>query len=145
MKKCLYILLIINILTIAYGFFAILSASVIYAVILLGLGILQLVPIIAIISCIDNIEELHYQNTKLFYKLKKLDEEVNGTQNRDEYIPAVTNSDSAKATWECVKCGTVNKPDTTCCSNCKAPYSPFINPTDNPYAKKKISRWVKFK
>ena len=145
MKKCLVILLIIDILALAYGFFTFLGVSVFYALIILSLGILQIVPIIAIISCLDNIEELQYQNTKLFYKLKKLDEDVNGSDGNNEYIPTVTNPDVAKATWECVKCGTVNKPNTTCCSNCKAPYSPFINPTDDPYAKKKISRWIKFK
>ena len=145
MKKCLVALLIIDILALAYVFFTFLGVSLFYSLVILGLGILQMVPIIAIISCLDNIEELQYQNTKLFYKLKKLDEDVNGTENNDNYIPAITNTDTAKATWECVKCGNVNKPNTTSCSNCNAPYSPFINPTDNPYAKKKISRWIKFK
>lgn len=145
MKKCLFILLIVNILSIAFGFFTILGVSVIYAIIFLSIGILQLVPIIAIISCLDNIEDLQYQNSKLFSKLKKLEEEMFGKQNSDEYITAVAKGDVAKATWECIKCGTVNKPNTSYCSNCKAPYSPFINPTDNPNAKKKISRWIKFK
>ncbi len=145
MRKLLYILLGINILTLAYGFFAILSSSIVYAVILLLLGILELIPIIAIISCIDDIEKLKDENSMLSYRLKKLENEVLPEETVHNSFPELTHGDTAKAVWECVKCSTVNKAGTSHCSNCKAPYSPFINPTDNPYEKKKLSRWIKDK
>ena len=66
MKKCLYILLIIDILAIAFGFITMLTASIIYAFILLALGILQLVPIVAIIYCLDSIEDQKYTISQLY-------------------------------------------------------------------------------
>ena len=58
MKKMLYILLALDILGVAVLFFATLSSSVIYSFVALALGILQIVPIVAIISNMDNIERL---------------------------------------------------------------------------------------
>lgn len=145
MRKLLYILLGINILTLAYGFFAILSSSTLYAVVLLLLGILELIPIFAIIACLDDIDKLKDENSMLSYRLKKVENEVIPEEAKFSHYPELAHGEAAKAVWECVKCNTVNKADTTHCVICKAPYSPFINPTDNPYEKKKRSRWIKDK
>ncbi|MBE6808339.1 MAG: hypothetical protein E7524_02595 [Ruminococcaceae bacterium] len=144
MKKLLYILLTINIITLIIAFFMLLGNSFIYAIIFSVLGLLELVPIFALISSIDRIESLEDEVSYLYYKLKKFEEE--NTEIPDSTSsPITTNPDSAIGTWKCVKCGTVNKANTNHCSNCKASYSPLINPTSNPYEKKKISRWVKYK
>lgn len=144
MKKILYILLVIDIISLIIGFFAILSNSIIYAVIFAVLGMIGLVPILALIHSLESIENLESEVAYLHYKIKKLED--NGEEVIKENIPpSVNNKDTAVAPWECVKCGTVNKANTNHCANCKAPYSPFVNPTDNPYAKKKVSRWVKYK
>lgn len=146
MRKLLYILLGIKILAMVVCFFMFLSSSVLYAVIFAMLGILDLIPIIAIIFCLDNIESLQDAHSSLFYKVKRIDDAINGTSvTENAEAPAVKYQETAKAVWECVKCGTVNKAETTHCANCKAEYSPIINPTDNPKLKKKISRWVKYK
>ena len=144
MKKLLYILLVINIISLILGFFMLLGNSFFYAIFFGLLGILQMIPIIAIISCLDNIENLQDDVAYLYYKLKHL-EDSKKDNNDSATQPAANNPDTAIAPWKCVKCDTVNKAKTNHCSNCKAPYSPLINPTDNPYAKKKISRWVKYK
>ena len=144
MKKLLYILLIINIISLILAFFMLLANSLIYAIVFGLLGILQLIPLIAIISNMDNIEKLQDDVSYLYYKLKQIDDA--NIKNQDgTATPVANNPDTAIAPWKCVKCDTVNKANTNHCSNCKAPYSPFINPTDNPYAKKKISRWIKYK
>ncbi len=146
MRKFLYILLAINFLTLIYGFFAILGNSTLYAFIFLCLGILELIPLLAIIYCLDSIEKLQEENSMLSYRIKKL--ENNFEPQKDEIretYPELNHGETARAVWECVKCGTVNKAQTSHCANCKAEYSPFINPTDNPYAKKKLSRWIKDK
>ncbi len=146
MKKLLYILLLIDILTFVYAFFMILANSVLYAVIFTALGIFQLVPIIAIIYCMDNIEKLQDDVSYLQYKFKKLEDNESASKAPEASAPPIAEyKDTAIAPWECVKCGTVNKAQTNHCSNCKAEYSSYVNPTVNPYAKKKISRWVKFK
>ena len=144
MKKLLYIILTINIISLILAFFAILGNSFFYAILFGLLGILQLVPIIALISCMDNIEKLQDEVSYLYYKLKHYEEDV-GNIPESTSSPIANNPDTARATWECVKCGTVNKANTNHCANCKAPYSPFVNPTSDPNAKKKISRWVKYK
>ncbi len=146
MRKFLYILLLINILTLTYAFFAVLGSSVLYAIIILLLGILELVPIVALISCLDGVEKLKEENAMLSYRLKKLENEILQPDTVSETAyPELIHGDTARAVWECVKCGTVNKEGTSHCSNCKAEYSPFINPTDDPNKKPKLSRWIKEK
>ena len=145
MRILLYILLGINILALAVAFIMMLTTSPVYAVIILLLGILEIVPIIAIISCLDDIEKLKGENTMLSYRLKKLENEVLPQETVHNSYPELAHGDTAKAVWECVKCSTVNKAGTSHCSNCKAPYSPLVNPTDDPTKKKKRSRWIKDK
>ncbi len=145
MRKLLIILLVINIITLAIAFIMSLVASPLYAILLLLLGILELIPIIAIISCLDDIEKLKQENAMLSYRLKKLENEALPEKTVHNSFPELTHGEAARAVWECVKCGTVNKAGTTQCSNCRAPYSPFINPTDDPTKKKKRSRWIKDK
>ena len=148
-KKLLYILLIIYFFSIGFIFFALLGTSVLYSVLSAILGLIGLIPIFALISCLDDIEKIKYTQNKLLYQIKKLEDTL--TNNPDTENPIKTseniainlNKDTARGVWECVKCGTVNKAETDCCSNCKAPYSPWVNPTDGTLSKKKISRWVK--
>jgi len=146
MKKWLYVLLIINSVTLIIGFILALFTSPIYSILLLMLGLLELVPLLAIINNLENIENLNYEIYELKSRLKKFEDENNETLNETkESTPDIERKEVARGTWECVKCGTVNKEGTDTCNNCKAPYSPFINPTSNPYEKKKVSRWIKEK
>ena len=144
MKKLLYVLLIINIFSMILAFFALLANSVIYAVIVLLLGILQLVPIIALIVSMNNIENMQDDLYYLYGKVKTLEEKT-GFLPEKKITEEQRASITANGTWKCIKCGTVNKAQTTHCDNCKAAYSPLTNPTQNPNEKKKISRWVKYK
>ena len=149
MKKFLYILLVIDFLSIGFIFFALLGTSVLYSVLATLLGLLGLVPIFSLISCLDNIENLMYTQSKLLYRIKKLEDalknnpDIKNPTASTENIAKNLNKDTARGVWECVNCGTVNKPDIDSCSNCKAPYSPWVNPTDSPFTKRKLSRWVK--
>lgn len=147
MKKLLWILLVIQGFSVVYSFLALLGTNWFYAVIVLVLGLLSLVPIFAIITCLYRIDDLEGENYILKYKIKNLEDDVNGEKPLEsETHPELDRLVDAQATWDCVKCGTVNKAGTTRCSNCKAEYSPIINPTHYPTKKKpKISRWVKYK
>ncbi len=142
MKKILYILLTIDIISLTIGFFASLSVSLIISVIILLLGILNLVPLIAIISNIDNIENLYDELNRMKYKLKALSDDNKSVDSENISSPTIGHKEKARGAWECVKCGTINKEGTDSCQNCKALYSPAINPTTNPFEKKKVSRWV---
>ena len=141
MKKCLYILLTIDILAIAFGFITMLTASIIYAFILLALGILQLVPIVAIIYCLDSIEDQKYTISQLYTKLYNLEE----TRENDITPPVAEVGNKSDLPWKCVKCETVNKAGATNCSNCGAKFSPEINPVFEPTPKGLKGFLLKFK
>ena len=140
MKKLLIILLIVQAISSAISFFALLSSSIILAIIQLFIGILVVTLTLAVIINTDDIENLKYELTRLREDFRKQDQSYEFKENAP---PTTHYNDTAKGTWECIKCGTVNKAGTTHCTNCAAEYSSYINPTSNPFVKKKISRWVK--
>ncbi len=140
MKKLLNILLIVQIISSTISFFALLSSSILLAIIQLFIGILVVTLTLAVIFNTDDIENLKYELTRLREDFRKQDQVYEIKEN----APPTTNyNDTAKGTWECMKCGTVNKSGTTHCTNCAAEYSSYINPTTSPFAKKKVSRWIK--
>lgn len=144
MLKLLYIILIIDILTLVFSFFMLLSTSVVYAVIFITVGLLGLVPILVLINHIDSIENLKNDFSRLQSEVKRLtDALADNSPTNENRIPVLLKNEPSKAVWECVKCGTVNKAGTNLCANCGAEYSPFVNPTDSHDKKKKLSRWVK--
>lgn len=141
MKKCLYILFVIDVLAIACGFITMLTASVINAIIFLALGFLQLVPIIAIIFCLDNIEDHNYKISRLYLKLHHIEE----TKENDNTPPVAEIGDKSDLPWKCIKCDTVNKAGATNCSNCGAKFLPEINPVFEPTPKGLKGFLLKFK
>ena len=146
MKKSLYTLLIINIVTLVFGFIFSLFTAPLYSLLYLLLGPLELVPLFAIINNLESIESLNYEIYELKSRLRKIEDgNSQPTAENQTNVQGIEVRETARGSWECVKCGTVNKEGTDTCENCKAPYSPFINPTSNPYEKKKVSRWIKDK
>lgn len=146
MKKLLYVILIIDIIASIIGFFALLLSSFIVAIIALPFIILGFVPLFAIISNLEKIEKLEEDLAILKYQQINTQAQMSAPENfpaEENTAPAVDRKETARGAWECVKCGTVNKQGTTHCSNCKADYSPWTNPTTSPSTKKKVSRWVK--
>lgn len=143
MKKCLYILLVINILSIICAFFITLSTSIITALIILGLGILQLVPTVALIFCLDSIEEQNYKISQLYFKLYHL-QEINESETTDN-PPIAEIGKKSTLPWKCIKCETVNKAGATNCSNCGAKFLPEINPVFEPTPKGLKGFLIKFK
>ena len=107
--------------------------------------ILQIALTISVIRNTEDIEQLNEETTWLRTKLKGLENIVNPYNSPESAVPAAYHGEAARGTWECVKCGTVNKAGTDVCQSCGAAYSAEINPTSNPFAKKKprISRFVK--
>ena len=145
MRKLLNILLILNIIGLIIGFIISLFSSPLLALLIFPLGILDLVPIIAIINNMDSIDTLNDELYRIKYKLKTIEDR---DKQSSEDIPQASipeYRETANGNWECVKCGTINKQGTDACQNCKALYSAFINPTTNPYEKVKVSRWIKDK
>lgn len=145
MKKLLYILLFLQIISGLYLFFLFLGNNAFTAVLAGFICILQISLTISVIRNTEDIEQLNEETAWLRQKLKRLEEAVNPYNSPESAVPAAYHGEAARGTWECVKCGTVNKAGTDACQNCGAAYSAEINPTSNPFAKKKprISRFVK--
>ena len=145
MKKLLYILLFLQIISGVYLFFLFLGNNAFAAVVAVFISILQIVLTLSVIRNTDETERLSEETFWLRAKLKGLENIVNPYNSPESAVPAAYHGEAARGTWECVKCGTVNKAGTDACQSCGAAYSAAINPTSNPLAKKKprISRFVK--
>ena len=145
MKKLLYILLFLQIISGVYLFFLFLGNNAFAAVVAVFISILQIALTISVIRNTEDIEQLNEETTWLKTKLKGLENIVNPYNSPESAVPAAYHGEAARGTWECVKCGTVNKAGTDVCQSCGAAYSAEINPTSNPFAKKKprVSRFVK--
>ena len=61
----------------------------------------------------------------------------------DVVYPIELPTETSQNVWECVKCATVNKAETTHCAHCGSAYAVSVNPTDDPTKKRVMSRWVK--
>ena len=145
MKKLLYILLFLQIISGVYLFFLFLGNNAFAAVVAGFISILQIVLTLSVIRNTDETERLSEETFWLRTKLKELEDVVNPYNSPESAVPAAYHGEAARGTWECVKSGTVNKAGTDVCQSCGAAYSAEINPTSNPFAKKKprVSRFVK--
>ena len=145
MKKLLYILLFLQIISGVFIFFMLIGSDAFTAVVTGFISILQIVLTLSVIRNTDETERLSEETFWLRTKLKGLENIVNPYNSPESAVPAAYHGEAARGTWECVKCGTVNKSGTDACQSCGAAYSVAINPTSNPYSKKKprISRFVK--
>ena len=132
MRKLLYLILVLDVIGTIVGFFMTLSSSVLLAILVLVSGIIGLAPIYALISALDDIDMLKYDVSRLhseLYSIKKQEDEEE-TSKVAHSSPSVQNKEVSKRNWQCIKCVTVNKAGTSKCSNCGAPYDPYLNPTD---------------
>lgn len=145
MKKLLYILLFLQIIGGVFSFFLLIGNNIFAAVIAGFTCILQIALTVSVIRNTEDIEQLSEETAWLRTKLRKLENKDNPYTEPEPAVPAAYHGEAARGTWECVKCGTVNKAGTDTCQSCGAAYSAEINPTSNPYAKKKprLSRFVK--
>ena len=145
MKKLLYILLFLQIIGGVYLFFLLIGNNAFAAVVAGFTCILQIALTLSVIRNTDETERLSDETFWIRTKLKELEDAVNPYNSPESAVPEAYHGEAARGTWECVKCGTVNKAGTDVCQNCGAAYSAAINPTSNPFAKKKprISRFVK--
>ncbi|MBQ5840930.1 MAG: zinc finger Ran-binding domain-containing family 2 protein [Clostridia bacterium] len=141
MSILLVILLVMQVVVGSLSFIVLLGQSILIALLYLFLTVLQIALTAAVLSHHGQLEEHRYELERLRYAVRELQKGAE-TEMPSEY-PAESPAELARNTWECVKCGTVNKAQTTRCTHCGAAYSASINPTDDPAIKREISRWIK--
>lgn len=141
MKKFLYALLVVKILSSTLVFLYLLSSSIIVSIVYGFLSVLEIALVVAVIINTDRIEDLWYNVNRVRSDIKKLYDNIHIEDNN--VVLSVDICETARGAWDCVKCGTVNKKNSSVCEHCGASYSSFINPTVNEYQKKKVSKWIK--
>lgn len=144
MKKFLHLYLGLQIFAAIVNFIAFLQVSFVYAIILAAINLLGVIIPIAILKNIDEIDNMKSELFWLRSDLRQLERDINGeknSENGDETAQNLKKEEFAIGTWKCIKCGTVNKQNTSHCSNCKAAYSSHESPTSDPTKPKKLNRW----
>ena len=120
-----------------------LSQSVWLSLLCLLVVLLQTALTYAVIVNFNELEKVWLEIERLRRSIRELQKNVD---TDDEIVyPAENTAELAKNTWECIKCGTVNKADITHCDHCGAAYLSTVYPTDDPSVKRKKSRWIKEK
>ena len=144
MKVLLYILLVLQILASCTLFLVLIAQSFLLALLYLFIGALQVVLTLAVIGNMDSAEVLHFEVSRLRDAVRELQVAAEKENPEAELAyPAENPAELAQNVWECVKCGTVNKAETTRCAHCGAAYAASVKPTDDPLVKRELSRWVK--
>ena len=141
LKTLLFILLVVQVIAAGLLFFMLLPKSILLAILYSALAVLQIALTVAVIRHCDEIENLWYEIERLRGAVRQLQKSVELPEETAYSVDAP--AETSQNVWECVKCATVNKADTTHCSHCGAAYAVSVNPTDDPTVKRKMSRWIK--
>ena len=112
MKKLLYILLFLQIISGVFIFFMLIGSDAFTAVLAGFICILQIALTFSVICNTEGVEQLSEETAWLRQKLKRLENIVNPYNSPESAVPAAYHGEAARGTWECVKCGTVNKAGT---------------------------------
>jgi len=127
-KAALIVLIVIEIVGGVVSFLGLLISNWIVALISLPFLALGVIPWLVLLDHMDQIEQLYRQVSLLQTKVQFLEKEMLSSEEGDEsdlsYVnPNGVSSVSASSRWECVKCGAVNRANTSVCENCGARFS----------------------
>jgi len=127
-KAALIVLIVIEIVGGVVSFLGLLISNWIVALISLPFLALGVIPWLVLLDHMDQIEQLYRQVSLLQTKVHFLEKEMLSSEEGDEsdlsYVnPNGVSSVSASSRWECVKCGAVNRANTSVCENCGARFS----------------------
>ena len=127
-KAALIVLIVIEIVGGVISFLGLLISNWIVALISLPFLALGVIPWLVLLDHMDQIEQLYRQVSLLQTKIHFLEKEMLSSEEGDDsdlsYVnPNGVSSVSASSRWECVKCGAVNRANTSVCENCGARFS----------------------
>ncbi len=140
MKKILYLYLGLELSAAIVALLLSLNSSFILALVSFLAALVGVIIPLAVIKNLDNIEEMQTELFRLRHHITQIENVLEGKAEQ-EGEPLSFEEEFAGGTWQCVKCGSVNKEGTSHCSNCKAAYDSYVNPTSDPNKKKKLNRW----
>ena len=142
MKKFLYAYIVLQVVSSITSFIALLSVSLVYALIVILVSLIGVAIPIAILKNMESAENLESEIFYLRSRVNALEKAMSASgQQSESGAPAEEYNEVSLGNWKCIKCGTINKQGTSRCERCKAAYSHEFNPTDDPGKKKKLNRW----
>ena len=117
-KAALIVLIVIEIVGGVISFLGLLISNWIVALISLPFLALGVIPWLVLLDHMDQIEQLYRQVSLLQTKIHFLEKEMLSSEEGDDsdlsYVnPNGVSSVSASSRWECVKCGAVNRANTS--------------------------------
>lgn len=130
MKIVLTILAVLQLIGGLIGCLFALGSNPLISLLFLGGGIVGAVPYVALISVLEDIAVLKEEQGELKGKLRHFIP-AEGVPSADEQTGSAGSQplsrEVALFSWKCLKCQTINKPNTSSCSGCGALFSPWIN------------------
>lgn len=120
LKIIVGILVIIESIIAVFGFFGTLAQGFIAALVSLGFSLAVLAPLVATWLLLSEVETLEIKVKYLENENIRKDVLENPPVLTE--VPAAQKGRNAITSWTCVKCGTVNKANTSNCENCGSAY-----------------------
>lgn len=119
MKKCLIVLVVINVIAGAVSGFALLAENLLLGIVGFAGTALGIVPYIALIHALEEIEDLRASVQLLFGRTRRMETAM----DTSEELSVAMRSQPAGEMWSCPRCQTVNKVGTASCESCGAAYT----------------------
>ncbi len=123
MKRALYIIIAINIVSGIISGFMLLSQSIILGLLCFFFAGIGIIPYLLIIQHCDDIESLRAEISFLRSEIFKIQNSGTSDDGKKRYA-----TETANQKWQCLKCKAVNPAGTNVCQNCGDFYSSFDNP-----------------
>ena len=151
MKAALLVLLVLQLVSGAILGIGAFSQSLLLGILSIASAVLGILPIIALLWCMDDVDDLRSECVRLQCKLYQLEKAVGPVQQ-----PIMKDGEAAQASplpiqtanrrWTCPKCQSVNAEGTSFCQECGARYaSDFGGLEERPLTKWKLKDYKKRK
>lgn len=118
MRKCLIAMIIINLLGGVLGSFALLAQNILLGVLGFVGTALSVVPYIALLQAMDDIEDLRASVQVLQGRIYQMRQAVDTVPE----VKTALDKQVSRHVWSCPRCGAVNKAGTHECESCGARY-----------------------
>ena len=114
------ILIVIEAVVAVFSFFGTLSQGFTAALTSLAISLALLAPLVAIWLLLAEVETLEIKVNYL--ENERIRKDILESEPTPNTVPEVQKGRSAITSWTCIKCGTVNKANTSNCENCGSAY-----------------------
>lgn len=127
MRTAIIVIIVIQLIADVVASLALLGQNFLLAILGLALALLSLVPLIALLRCMEDVSDLQSEVYSLRNRLHRLEGQLAAPEDRPVAGAFVSEAPQSKMTarerWTCSKCGSVNRAGINACESCGARYS----------------------